>query len=318
MSAQAKDLRVGVVCGGPSPEAEVSRVSGGAVHEALCKTFPQSFLVELDDKVIESLKSARVDVVFPALHGPPGEDGSFQGLLEVFGIPYVGCGVLSSACAMDKTIAKEIFLARGLPTPRSVVVHEQEDLDVAVRSVVDSLGLSLVVKPSSQGSALGVLFAESQGELIEALEKCFSFGPTVLVEERIQGREITVAILERNGVEALPIIEVTTPPGTWYDYEHRYTPGQSEHIIPAPLPEAQYRRTEEVARLAYEALRCRDFSRVDFVVPGEGEPRLIEINTLPGMTPTSLFPDAAKAAGISFEELVAHLVQLPLTRGADN
>jgi D-alanine-D-alanine ligase len=307
-------MKVGVVCGGPSPEAEVSRVSGRAVADALRKTFPETLLIELDGGIVDALKG--VNVVFPALHGPPGEDGCFQGLLEILGIPYVGCGVLASACAMDKTISKSIFVAHGLPTPRSVVVREGQDIADSIRHVVDSLGTSLVVKPSSQGSALGVLFAEGSGELSDALSEAFAYGPQILVEERVRGREITVAILERDGVEALPIIEVTTPPGTWYDYEHRYTPGLSEHIIPAQLSESQSRRIEEVAKLAYEALGCRDFSRVDFVVPDEGEPRVIEINTIPGMTPTSLFPDAARAAGISFEELVVHLVRRALRRGA--
>jgi D-alanine-D-alanine ligase len=170
------------------------------------------------------------------------------------------------------------------------------------------------VKPSSQGSALGVLFGDDLKDLKQALENAFAYDERVLVEERIEGREITVAILERDGIEAFPVTEILTPPGSWYDYEHRYTPGLSEHIIPAPLPEAQYRRTQEVAKLAHVSLCCRDFSRVDLVVPEGGEPIVLEVNTIPGMTPTSLYPDAARAAGLSFEVLVAHLVERALSR----
>ena len=142
-----------------------------------------------------------------------------------------------------------------------------------------------------------------------AIEDALSYGDRVLVEERIYGREMTVAILERNGIEVLPIIEIRTPPGSWYDYEHRYTPGLSEHIVPASVPEAHHRRAEDAATKAFQAIGCRDLARVDLVVPENGDLVVLEINTMPGMTPTSLYPDAAKAAGLSFEELVAHLVE---------
>ncbi len=216
---------------------------------------------------MDRLKEAHVEVVFPILHGPPGEDGTFQGLLEIVGIPYVGSGVLGSACAMDKIVAKQVFRANGLPVARDTVVKQSEGVARAAKRVLELLGPDLVVKPSSQGSALGVLFSKNLKGLERALEQAFSYDERVLVEERIEGREITVAILERDGIEALPVIEIRTPPGSWYDYEHRYTPGLSEHIVPAPLPETQYHRTQEVAKLAHESLRCRDLSRVDFVVP---------------------------------------------------
>lgn len=305
---------IAVVCGGSAAEAEVSRVSGRGVADALLATYEDVIILELDEAIVEHLKEAQVEVVFPILHGPPGEDGTFQGLLEIVGIPYVGSGVLGSACAMDKIVAKQIFRANGLPVARDTVVHRGEGAPRAASRVLDLLGSDLVVKPSSQGSALGVLFSQNLAGLGQALEHAFSYDERVLVEERIEGREITVAILEREGIEALPVIEIRTPPGSWYDYEHRYTPGLSEHIIPAPLPEAQCRRTQEVAKLAHESLCCRDFSRVDFVVPEKGEPIILEVNTLPGMTPTSLYPDAARAAGLSFEALVAHLIERALSR----
>jgi D-alanine-D-alanine ligase len=309
-----KKPSIAVVCGGPAAEAEVSRVSGRGVANALLASYEDVSVIELDEAIIDHLKEAQVDVVFPVLHGPPGEDGTFQGFLEIVGIPYVGSGVLASACGMDKIVAKQIFRASGLPLAKDTVVNRSEGAPRAASRVLELLGTDVVVKPSSQGSALGVLFSENVTDLEQALEHAFSYDERVLVEQRIEGREITVAILERDGIEALPVIEIRTPPGSWYDYEHRYTPGLSEHIIPAPLPEAQYRRTQEVAKLAHESLRCRDLSRVDFVVPEQGEPIILEVNTMPGMTPTSLYPDAAQAAGLSFEVLVAHLVERALSR----
>jgi len=171
-----------------------------------------------------------------------------------------------------------------------------------------------VVKPSRQGSAVGVRFPQRKADLEAALDLAFKYDERVLVEERITGREITVGILERNDVEALPVVEIRTPSGSWYDFQHRYTPGLSEHLVPAPLPPAQYKRTQELAVRAHRVLGCRDLSRVDFVVPDEGEPVVLEVNTLPGMTPTSLYPDAAGAAGFSFEALVRVLVERAWSR----
>ena len=305
---------VAVVCGGPSAEAEVSRVSGGCIAEALRATHAQVSLMELEEFVEGGFGKRFSDVVFPAFHGPPGEDGTFQGFLEVLGIPYVGCDVPSSACAMDKVIAKQLFRSRSLPVADDVVVYRSEGAAAGAERVLATLGQDVVIKPSSQGSALGVVFGKDLDDLEPAIEQAFAFDSRVLVERRIEGKEITVAVLEREGPEALPVIEITTPPGTWYDYEHRYTPGLSDHIMPAPLPEEQYRRTQEVGVQAFEALGCRDLSRVDFVVPDDGEPVVLEVNTMPGMTPTSLFPDAAREAGISFEELVDMLVGRAVAR----
>lgn len=301
---------VAVVCGGPSAEAEVSRTSGRCIAEALGETFESVSLMELEEFVVDGLGSRVADVVFPAFHGPPGEDGTFQGFLEILGLPYVGCGVLASACAQDKVVAKQLFRTFGLPVADECVVSRREGATAGADRVRRELGDDVVVKPSSQGSALGVVFGEALTDLAGAIDAAFEFDERVLVERRIVGREITAGVLERGdgGPEALPVIEITTPEGSWYDYEHRYTPGLSDHIVPADLPEPQYGRTGEVAVGAFQALGCRDLSRVDFVVPQEGDPVVLEVNTMPGMTPTSLFPDAARAAGIPFEELVAGLV----------
>lgn len=286
--------RIAVVCGGPSAEAEVSRMSGRGVADALRSTYSNVVLLELDTSIGEALRDGGVEVVFPVLHGPPGEDGTFQGFLEIL---------------MDKILAKHLFRNAGLPVARDTIIQRQVGASLAAKQVWETFGSQVVVKPSRQGSALGVRFPRELSEFEAALEEAFSYDERVLVEERVEGREITVGILERNGIEALPVLEVRTPSGSWYDFEHRYTQGLSEHIIPAPLPAAQYDRTQELARQAHAALGCRDLSRVDFVVPENEEPVILEVNTLPGMTPTSLYPDAARASGLSFEALVAFLIE---------
>jgi len=312
--SSSKQPVVAVVCGGPSAEAEVSRVSGRGVAEALRESYAQVVVLELDREIATALRSCGADVVFPVLHGPPGEDGTFQGLLEICELPYVGSGVQASAYAMDKVVAKHIFRAHGLPVARDVVVSRAEGALAAAQRAFERLGGSVVVKPSRQGSALGVCFADDLAGLEDGLAAAFRFDSQVLVEERIAGREITAAVLERASAEALPVIEVRTPPGTWYDFTHRYTAGQSEHVIPAPLAPATYASTQALAVQAHEALGCRDLSRADFVVPETGSPVLLEVNTMPGMTPTSLYPDAARAAGIDFPSLVALLVERALER----
>jgi D-alanine-D-alanine ligase len=266
-------------------------------------------LLELDTNIDQALRDGGVDIVFPVLHGPPGEDGTFQGFLEILGLPYVGSAVHASACAMDKILAKHLFRDAGLPVARDTIIQRGVSASLAAKQIWETFGPQVVVKPSRQGSALGVRFPQELSELGAALEEAFSYDERVLVEERVKGKEITVGILERNGVETLPVLEVRTPAGSWYDFEHRYTPGLSEHIIPAPLPAAQYEQTQELARHAHTTLGCRDLSRVDFVVPENGEPVILEVNTLPGMTPTSLYPDAAKASGLPFEALVAFLIE---------
>jgi len=312
--AHKRARSIAVVCGGSAPETDVSRVSGGCIADALRATYTDVRLLEFDQTIIDILQQADVDVVFPALHGPVGEDGCLQGLLEILRIPYVGNGVLASACAMDKTVAKQIFRAVGLPVARDTTVSTSTDISTVAQSILDNLGPSVVVKPARQGSALGVRFAHTVTELASAIEHACRFDERVLVEEHIKGREITVALLERNGIEALPIVEITVPNGAWYDYEHRYTQGLSAHLIPAPLPDSQYHRVAEIAVAAHDALHCRDLSRVDFIVPPQGGPILLEVNTLPGMTPTSLYPDAARAAGLTFAALCAHLVERALGR----
>ena len=201
------------------------------------RPMPNVSLMELEEFEGGGLGAEVADVVFPTFHGPPGEDGTFQGFLEVQQIPYVGCDVTASACAMDKVIAKQLFRSRGLPVADEVVVYKRDGADVGAQRVVNTLGQDVVIKPSSQGSGLGVVFGKDTAELAPAIEQAFAFDDSVLVEQRIEGKEITVAVLERGGnPEALPVVEITTPEGSWYDYEHRYTEGLADHIMPAPLP----------------------------------------------------------------------------------
>lgn len=289
-------------------------MSGRGVAEALRATYSNVILLELDSNIGRTLQGNSVEVVFPVLHGPPGEDGTFQGYLEILGLPYVGSAVHASAYAMDKIVAKYLFRDAGLPVARDVILDRHSATSDAADEVLGRLGSTVVVKPSRQGSAVGVRFANGKEDLEAALVEAFKYDARVLVEERITGREITVGILERNDVEALPVMEIRTPAGSWYNFQHRYTPGLSEHLVPAPLPPAQYEHTQQLAMRAHKALGCRDLSRVDFVVPDGGAPVVLEVNTLPGMTPTSLYPDAARAAGLSFEAVVRILIERAWSR----
>ena len=298
-----------MISGGQSAEAEVSRSSAAGVTTALQANYAATKNFELDQSLTQNLQRFSPDVVFPVLHGPPGEDGTLQGYLEILGYPYVGSNVQSSAVAMDKIIAKQVFAAANLPLAKQQVVTRETAIEDCVASCAH-LGLNVVVKPAAQGSALGVTLVDNVNQLSAALQKAFEFDPRLLVEERIMGKEITVGVLETpDGIEALPIIEVTTKADAFYDYEHRYTQGLSEHLIPAPLTAAQTSRLQQIAITAHQSLGCRDLSRADFVVAGDNEEILLEVNTLPGMTPMSLYPDAAAHHGFNFESLVSLLVE---------
>ena len=301
-----------ILQGGPSPEAEVSRSSAAGLEQALTGLAGQLTRLEVDRDLSANLLALAPDVVFPALHGPPGEDGTVQGLLDLLGIPYVGSGVAASVTAMDKTLAKHCFRAAGLPVARDVVVPRETTPEDAAAMVQSTLGNQVVVKPSQQGSALGVTLVDSPEALEAALELALSFGDAVLVEERLAGRELTAAIFApvQQDAVALPLIEIVTPSHSWYDYEHRYAPGASEHLVPAPVSDAEAEALKHIALAAHDSLGCRDLSRAVLILTQAG-PMLLEVNTLPGMTPTSLYPDAAKAAGLPFPQLARSLVRRP-------
>ena len=305
---------IAVVCGGTSPEAAVSRKSAAEVEKALRTSFQDVHVLELDSSLPAELARSRFDVVFPVLHGGAGEDGTVQGFLEIFGIPYVGSGVSACAYAMNKHVAKQLFRATGLPVARDLLVFRDEGRVLAAADeIVRAFPEGAVIKPVDQGSAIGVSFPGCASEAVEGLQAVFEVSKTALVEERVAGREITVGVLDLDSPIALPVIEIRTIDG-WYDFDHRYTPGASQHILPAPLEPSVYNVVQSTAVSAHVALGCRDFSRADFVVTDAGRVCLLEVNTLPSMTSTSLFPEAAAAAGISFVDLVRRLVLNCLTR----
>ncbi|MDC2964004.1 D-alanine--D-alanine ligase [Gammaproteobacteria bacterium] len=300
--------RIAILSGGDSMEAKVSRNSGKAIETALSKTYQEVKQIELDKNVVPNLLAFNPDVIFPALHGPPGEDGTVQGLLDILGFSYVGSGVKSSAVAMDKILAKQVFKEAGLPIANHVIADQEIDTSELLRKITSNLGTSICIKPPNQGSALGVTLISKEEDIELALNHAFKFGSKVLVEERVFGREITVGLLDtEEGVKAFPIIEVTTPEDTWYDYDHRYTAGLSKHIIPAKISSKLSVDIKNCAIEAHKALGCRDLSRADFILRGD-EFFLLEINTLPGMTSTSLYPEGAEGFGLQFPQLLDHLI----------
>ena len=320
-------LKIAVLGGGPSAEAEVSRSSARACVAALKEhSNYEVHSVELDAKVATTLLQLQPDVVFPALHGPPGEDGTVQGMLEMLGIPYTGSGVQPSAFAMDKAVAKALFKRESLPVADDRVYrtdHSAADLGAAriAANIQQTLGTKVVIKPMQQGSAIGVTplpEGPADGNLATPVAEALALGESILVEPFIVGREITVGVLDLEGQVAIahPVIEVLTAENEWYDYKNRYAEGGSSHIVPAQMADALANRLQHIALAAHEVLGLRDLSRADFILPPKGEPILLEVNTLPGMTPTSLYPDGARGLGMSFPQLLSALVESAVRRQA--
>jgi D-alanine-D-alanine ligase len=312
-------VKVAVIAGGPSSEASVSRASAAGVKQALEQAGHSADVVELEASLPSRLVTGGYDVAFPAVHGAMGEDGCLQGLLEVVGLPYVGSGVLASALAMSKPHAKVQFRAAALPVARDCSVTPSDDLESLSRRVRAELGRAVVVKPANGGSAIGVETIRAEvddGVLVQALERAFALGPGVLVEEFKVGKEVTCAVIEdERGARALPPTLIEPKAGAFYDFRSKYAPAGSAHVCPAPFSDVLTARIQTAAVLAHSALGCRDLSRVDFVVDDvTSEITLLEVNTLPGMTATSLYPEAAAAAGISFPSLCDGLVQRALSR----
>jgi D-alanine-D-alanine ligase len=313
-------LAVAVIQGGPSTEAEVSRSSAKGVATALQEAGHRVVRLELDVFLSESLRTGGFDVAFPVVHGAVGEDGSLQGLLEVLDLPYVGSGVLASALAMHKRVARVLFEREQLPVAAGLALPRGDPRTAAERARRE-IGARLVVKPSAHGSAIGVTRLEATASLDEvaaALEIVWKMDDTAIVEHFTRGREITCGVLHLERAEALPPTEILSPRDPFYTYEARYAPGRSVHVCPAKLPAAVIARVQEVAVAAHLALACRDLSRVDFIVGDEGEPdrvTLLEVNTLPGMTATSLYPEAAGVAGMPMPRLCDALVTRAHKRG---
>jgi D-alanine-D-alanine ligase len=265
---------------------------------------------------IPLLKSA--DAVFLAFHGAFGEDGTLQGLLEALGVPYTGSGPLASALAMNKGKAKELFRYHKIPVARELQFASRllaYDIDNAVAVIESQLGYPVVVKPNTGGSSVGVAMAEERDQLVDALQLARRFGVDVMVEEKLSGKEVTCAVLEEldGSVRALPVIEIVPKAGAFFDFQSKYADGGADEICPAPLDPDTADLVQKMAIAAHEALGCEGFSRTDLFLTPRG-PVVLEVNTIPGMTPNSLLPKAARAAGISFEDLIDHLVRLALSR----
>jgi D-alanine-D-alanine ligase len=295
-------LNITVMLGGPSAEREVSLKTGAAVARAL-RSLGHA-VTELDPKPGEWSVPLATDLVFLALHGSYGEDGQVQSELDELGVLYTGCGAESSRIAFDKVLTKDRCLAAGIPTARSAVI---KNADAPLPS---GLNLPLVAKPVRQGSSVGLEFIQSAGEWTAALKRSLAFDSEVLVEERIIGRETTVGILADT---ALPIVEVRPRQGS-YDYKNKYTAGATEYFCPAEFDPETTQRIQHAALQAFRAVGGRDYARVDVMVDRNNNPFVLEVNTLPGMTETSLLPKAAAAAGFSYEALCQRMVDLALER----
>ena len=305
--------RVAVLKGGRSLERQVSLKSGARVEAALRRLGHEVIEVDVGAGLVEALQAAAPELAFVALHGRDGEDGTVQELLEVLGIPYTGSRVAACIRASDKVLAKHALREAGIPTPDFFAFSEAafRGLGVAqaLPAISSRLAFPIVVKPARQGSALGIKFARAQNDLPAALIAAFSYDSKVLLERHVPGRELAVSVLVEGGLpRALPIVEAVPEADSFYDFESRYEIGRTRFICPAVLDDELATRTQELALAAFELLGCSVFARVDLMLGGDGEPYVLEVNPIPGLTETSLLPQAADAVGISFDELIARIV----------
>lgn len=292
--------KVAVLYGGRSAEREISIRSGTGVLAALRRQGVDAHAFDPAERPMDDLRREGFARAFIALHGRYGEDGTVQGALELLGIPYTGSGVMASAVAMDKVFTKRVWLTHGLPTPRFEVVRRGDVL----RELPDRLGLPLIVKPPHEGSTIGVSKVSGYSEMQEAFELAAKYDDTVLVEQFVEGAEITVAVLGRDeSARALPVIEIQAPGGN-YDYHNKYFGEETRYLCPAPLSDEVAAQVQAVSVQAYRALGCEGWGRVDLMLDRERRPWLLEVNTSPGMTDHSLVPMAARAEGVSYDELV--------------
>ncbi|AZY53631.1 D-alanine--D-alanine ligase [Bordetella avium] len=291
--------KVGVLYGGRSAEREVSLMSGAGVHEALRSAGVDAHLFDTGLQDLTALEAAGFERVFIALHGRFGEDGAIQGALELLNIPYTGSGVTASALAMDKIMTKRVWLQHGLPTP----AFEEIDSDTELRRVPDRLGLPLILKPPHEGSTVGITKVAACADMEQAYAAASHFDEVVLAEQFVRGRELTVALLgSGRNARALPVIEIVAPDGN-YDYQNKYFTDVTQYFCPADLPVGVAEQIEKIAVQAYRALGCEGWGRADFILDGQNQPWLLEMNTSPGMTSHSLVPMAARAVGMSYAEL---------------
>jgi len=294
---ELRGRQIGVLMGGLSAEREVSLKSGAAVLAALQSRGYRAVGIDVGRDLPARLVAEGVEVAFIALHGRFGEDGSLQGLLELMGIPYTGSGVLASALAMNKVYSKGVFQSAGLTVAPYQVLRQGDTLDLP-------FALPVVVKPSQEGSSVGVSIVRDLSRMDAALAEAFRYDAEILVERFIDGSEVQVGILDGKALGAIEIV----PKGEFYDYEAKYTAGMADHILPARLPADVYADVLRAGEKAHAALGCDCYSRVDFLVTGAGECYILEVNTLPGMTDLSLFPEIARGEGIGFPELIERIL----------
>lgn len=309
-----KNIRVALLAGGKSNERPISLKSAEGAKEALEQAGYQVDQIDpADNKQLKKLVDGKYDVAFLVLHGKGGEDGTIQGFLETIGLPYTGSGIWSCATALDKTKAKFYYIKEGIPTPEALTVSLSDDYNLD--DIVLELGEKCAVKAATEGSSIGVYIVKGKEAIGQAIKDAFNIDKSVLIERYVAGNEYTVAVIDTDeGPEALPIIQII-PRAESYDFDSKYAPGGSEHICPAELPENKAKEMQEYAIRAHKCLECKGISRNDFLMDEEGGLWILESNLLPGMTATSLVPDAAKAAGIPFPELCTTLIKEALSRG---
>jgi D-alanine-D-alanine ligase len=312
--------RVAVLKGGPSLERQVSLRSGARVEDALERLGHEVIPVDVGLDLIPRLREVEPEVAFVALHGRDGEDGTVQELLEILSIPYTGSGVLACRRCMDKVLTKHLLVEAGIPTPESFAFNETAFNELgageALGEIAEALGYPIVVKPSGQGSALGIKFAREERELPAAIVAAFSYDTQVLLERQIRGRELAVSILDGpDGPEALPVLEALPNERDFYDFEARYEVGRTTFECPAVISDDEATRVVEAALATYKLLGCEGFARVDLILCEDtGEPMVLEANAIPGLTETSLLPQAADAAGVGLDELVSRILEHALSR----
>ena len=306
------NCRIALLAGGTSGEREVSLSSGRGAQRALEQAgFPVVVLDPASKADLVALIEGGFDVAFIALHGKHGEDGSIQGFLEIAGVPYVGSGIWSSALSIDKVKSKLFYELAGLKTPKAVALRRP--LSKTAAELLAEVGPRCVVKPSTEGSTLGVFIVETAEALEDAIEKAWAFDEEILVEAFVAGKELTVAVIGNDEAFALPVIEIV-PMNEIYDYESKYAPGGSQHFCPAPVDEQIYNETQAMAIEAHKLLGCAGVSRSDFIVDEQQNIWILETNTIPGMTETSLLPEAGRVAGMEFSELCRRLVEYALEK----
>jgi D-alanine-D-alanine ligase len=307
--------RVVVLKGGRSLERQVSLRSGARTEHALERLGHEVVSIDVGADLVQRLRDASPDVAFIAMHGRDGEDGTVQELLEILDIPYTGSGVLACMRATDKVLAKHLMVEAGIPTPDFFAFSETAFRELgaadALPAIEERLGFPVVVKPSSQGSALGIKFAGSAADVPAALVAAFSYDSRVLLERHVAGRDLAVSILDG---EALPVVEAVPRDDDFYDFEARYEIGRTDFICPAALPEGVTEQAQDLALRTYRLLGCSAFARVDLMLAAGGELTVLEANPIPGLTETSLLPQAAESAGMSFDELVGRILDLALQR----